>query len=109
MAIPDESAIPRNTLTLKTWIVQKVFEEQFGEKIGFSQETDSADLWPAKSVVNIIIKKMELLSPGLTQERNGDKIVPRPIQEAIKRRFDEERNKKRDELRLLPKFKGMVQ
>ena len=51
---------------------------------------------------------MELLCPGLTQEKIGDKIQARPIQESLKRAFDGERSKRRDGLKLLPKIKGTL-
>ena len=105
--IPDDSARYKNTALLKNWIVEKVFEDEFGEKIGFSKQTDEEDLWPAQSVLQIILKKMELLSPGLTQRKIGDKIKALPIQEALNRRFAEVRRKKRNELKLPPKVKGM--
>ena len=56
--IPDDSARYKNTALLKNWIVEKVFEDEFGEKIGFSKQTDEEDLWPAQSVLQIILKKM---------------------------------------------------
>ena len=34
LATPNDSAIPQNTQVLKTWIVEKIFHEEFGEKIG---------------------------------------------------------------------------
>ena len=104
--IPDESARSKNTTMLKDWIVERVFEDEFGEKIGFCQETDESDLWPAKSVLSIIIKKMEFLSPGLTQRKVGDRFEPMPIVEALNRRFAEVRKKKRNELKLPTKNKG---
>ena len=105
--IPDDSARSKNTTLLKNWIVERVFQDEFGEKIGFSKETDEDDIWPAKSVLNIIIKKMEFISPGLTQQKVEDKIVPLPIVEALNRRFVEVRKKLRNELKLPPKLKGM--
>ena len=105
LATPDETAIEKNTTILKMWICQKVFNE-FEEKIGFSQETDDADLWPALTVLNIITKKIELMSPGLTQRKVGDKIMPLPIKKALERRFGEERTKKREEFKCSPKNKG---
>ena len=104
--VPDDSARFRNTSMLKNWIADRVFDDEFGAKIGFSEETDSHDLWPAKSVLNIIIKKIELFSPGLTQKKVGDKIEALPIQEALARQFAEARKKKRNELKLPTKITG---
>ena len=79
-----------------------MFDNEFGEKIGFSKETDEKDLWPSKSVIEIIIKKIEFLSLGLTKKENiWD------MEYFLNRRFAEERNKRQNELKLPPKCKGI--
>ena len=81
--------------------MEQVFDAEFSEKIGFSRETDQEDLWPGRAVLEIILKKIEFLSPGLTKKENiWD------IEYFLNQRFGEERNKRRNQLKLPPKNKG---
>ena len=54
LAIPDESAVSKNSGLVRDFFVEHVFDELFERYFGFSAETD--DIWPQKhnAIDNIV-------------------------------------------------------
>ena len=88
--------------------ILRLFIKVFAEHIGFSKETDDLDIWPKVSVVKQIVKKIKLKWPRLVVKKVGDEYVPTPLYSAIMRRFGDERQNYRNELKLPPKMKGII-
>ena len=112
LAIPDgcDITIKRNTTILKKFVVEK-FCKEYDEKFGFSQETFDADIWPTKkAVAEALLKKMELISPGLNRKTNPqiNKVEQLPICNALLRRFYDETLVKKDRLKILPRKRGNI-
>ena len=110
LATPDDSniTIERNTTILKKFVVEK-FCKDYEKVFGFSQETFDLDIWPTKkSVADSLLKKMELISPGLTKKTNPQtgKVEQLPICTALLRRFYDETLVKKDRLKILPRKRG---
>ena len=80
----------------------------FAEHIGFNKETDDLDIWPCESVLKQIVTKIKFKWPRLVSEKVGNKYVPKPIVAGLLRRFGDVRGNIRNELKLPPKLKGIV-
>ena len=108
-AVPDESAIAKNKQSMKDFIAREVFEKEFPEHIGYSAETDDLDIWPQEPTLKQIVKKIKLKSPKLVMKKIGEnKFENLDIVHALLRRFGDERRKKREELQLPAKLKGII-
>ena len=73
-----------------------MYLKEYENRIGFTTDTT---LWPKKKHANILLDKIELISPGLTQrfDDSKKKIVPLPIRNAVYRRFHYDTNNRKDQ------------
>jgi len=55
-----------NTRTFFKWLLDPYYKA-FQKHFGFTMETREAKMWPGQEVANILIKKLERISPGLTR------------------------------------------
>ena len=109
LAVPDESAIRKNTESVGKFMSDELFA-LFDKKIGFNQETDDADNWPAKlNCLDVVATQIKLKHPGLWEKKIGEKqFVKMEIQNSLIRHFQLRRSSLRDDLKLKPKLKGTV-
>ena len=80
------------------WIIQ-LYYPQFQKGIGFNKETVA--LWPATSEARAIMKKLEFLTPGLTQFVDSDGTVQnRGLVHKLVKRFENDKASRKLELKI---------
>jgi len=97
-AVPDETQTKRNKNKLEHWIVDEYCNEYFQKEIGFTKDTYDSQLWPAKKVADILLKKLEIHFPGVMKDRK--------FCHALVRKFEDERQKHKDILKIEGPRKG---
>ena len=87
---------------IEDWI-KSVYFPVFEKYIGFNADTFKKKLWMGNVEAKEINKKIELISPGLTQREDSEtgEFHPTPFFYALGKRFEYERKKKREELGLV--------
>ena len=96
MSLGDSKRIKENTHQFLNWLIKDVYLAAYEKNIGF---TSDVCLWPKKKHAKILLEKVELLSPGLTQKLDEKKnvILPMPIKNAVYRRFHYDNNNRKDQ------------
>ena len=75
--------------------------------MAYIKETDDLDMWPAKFCLDTLLKKMAIIAPRLIYRKNEkNEIVETEIAYGLKRKFEDERAKRRNTLKLPPKLAG---
>ena len=64
------------------------------------------NLWPAKYYLDTLLKKMAVIAPKLIYRKVDNEVKDMPICKGLKKKFEDERAKRRDILKLPPKLGG---
>ena len=77
--------------------MQGIVDKGFQLHFGYTIETEK--LWPGTDEIELILKKIELLAPGLTQEDDGSgELVPAKIQKSLEYKVFNQNSRRRDTL-----------
>jgi hypothetical protein len=89
------------------WLVSDFYLKEYDKNIGFTENTE---VWPNKKHADILLNKIELIAPGLTQKLDDakKKYVPLPIKNAVYRRFRYETNKRKEKFGIIPEGKFCI-
>ena len=83
------------------------FSAWFDKTIGYTEQTYNANLWPSTPSATILLKKIEMCSPGLTLLKQGGKVVPGNLKKALIKKFSTDTCNRKDKLNLQTKKRGM--
>lgn len=102
MALGDQKNVKANTKIFLNWLLRDFYLKLYETKIGFTKEME---FWPKQKHADILLNKIELISPGLTQKWDAKEkeYVPLPIKNAVARRFHYDTDRRKMLFGILPK------
>ena len=99
IGLGDSKTVKGSTHQFLNWLLNDLSLKEYEDKIGF---TADVSLWPKKKHADILLDKIQLITPGLAKKLDKKKkVVPMPIRNAVYRRLHYDTNNRKHQFGIL--------